>query len=312
MCAETQDAADRAAKAAVVIVQAEPHAVSIEAAIDPDAPLVRPKGNLGKGSPRVTSRGDVEAGLRSARCRRRREYRTPTALHTAMEPHGAVAEWSGDCVTVWESTQGIFNTRSDLAAAFGLKLTQVRVITEYMGGGFGAKNGAHASTYIAVAISRKVGAPVRCVLDREGEQVDSGNRSATIQRVTLAAARDGQLTAIVLEAQVAMGVGGWFAGPGKIYHELYACQNVRTSETFVYTHTGAMASFRAPGHVEGAFGLECTMDALARELDMDPLELRRRNYATHDQEKNRRYSDKNLDKCYDEGAEAVWMENACR
>jgi xanthine dehydrogenase YagR molybdenum-binding subunit len=127
--------------------------------------------------------------------------------------------------------------------------------------------------------------------------------------VTIAARRDGTLTAILLDAEIAMGVGGWFAGPGRIYTELYACPNLRVTETFVYTHTGAMASFRAPGHVEGAFGLECAMDALARELRMDPLELRRRNYATFDQEKNRRYSDKKLDLCYEEGAARFGWRN---
>lgn len=302
VCADTAEAAMRAARAAIVRVETEPHAVTARAALAADAPRVRPKGNTSKNSPRIAGRGDVDAGLRAADVVIRREYRTPTALHTALEPHGAVAEWSGDRLTIWESTQGIFNTRSDVAEAFGLKHSQVRVIKEYMGGGFGAKNGAHASTYIAVALARKTGAPVRCVYDREGEQTDAGNRSATTQRVTLAATRDGTLTAIQLDAEVAMGVGGWFAGPGKIYNELYACPNVRTTETFVYTNTGAMASFRAPGHVEGAFGLECAMDALARELAMDPLELRTRNYADRDQEKGRRYSAKNLDTCYSEGA----------
>ena len=303
VCAETAEAAERAAKAVIVRVETENHAVSIEAALAPAAPLVRSKGNTSKHSPNIMERGDAEAALRTAAVVVHREYRTPTALHTAMEPHGAVAEWSGDHLTVWESTQGIFNTRSDLAEAFGLKLTQVRVIMDHMGGGFGAKNGAHASTYIAVALARKAGAPVRCVLDREGEQVDSGNRSATVQRVTLGATREGKLVAIVADAKIAMGVGGWFASPAKTYHELYQCPNVRTTETFVYTHTGAMASFRAPGHTEGAFGLECAMEALARELAIDPLELRLRNYAKQDQEKNRRYSDKRLDECYRLGAE---------
>jgi xanthine dehydrogenase YagR molybdenum-binding subunit len=310
VCGETQEAADRGARAAIVRVEVEQHAVTAEAALKPDAPKVRSRGNIAKNSPRVTTRGDVDAALRNADVVVRREYRTPVALHTAMEPHGAVAEWIGDHVTVWESTQGIFNTRSDIAGAFGLKLTQVRVIKDYMGGGFGAKNGAAAPTYIAVALSRKTGRPVRCVLDREGEQVDSGNRSSTTQRVTLAAKRDGTLTAIVVDAEIAMGVGGWFASPGKIYRELYACPNVRTTETFVYTNTGAMASFRAPGHVEGAFGLECAMDALARELAIDPLELRLENYAAHDQEKERRYSDKRLDECYRLGAERFGWSTA--
>jgi len=303
VCADSLSAAARAARAAVVRVESEPHAVTAEAALRPDAPKVRTHGNRSKNSPRITERGDVKAGLDHADVVVRREYRTPCALHTALEPHGAVAEWRGDHLTVWESTQGIFNTRSDLAEAFGLKLTHVRVIKDYMGGGFGAKNGAAASTYVAAALARKTGLPVRCVLDREGEQVDTGNRSSTTQRVVLAAQRDGTLTAIAMDAEIVMGVGGWFAGPGKICHELYQCPNVRTSETFVYTHTGAMTSFRAPGHVEGAFGLESAMDVLARELSMDPLELRRKNYATRDQEKKRRYSDKRLDECYRLGAE---------
>lgn len=303
VCAESQDAADRAARAIRLTIQSAPHVVSTEAALRPDAPRVRSKGNTSRNSPRVTQRGDVDAALASADVVVRREYRTPVALHSAMEPHAAVADWTGHRVTVWESTQGIFNTRADLAEAFGLQLGQVRVIKQYMGGGFGAKNGASACAYIAVAAARKTGAPVRCVWDREGEQIDSGNRSGTVQRVAIGAKKDGSLIAIELEATIQMGVGGWFAGPGKIYHELYACPNVRTTETFVYTHTGAMASFRAPGHVEGAFGHECAMDALAHELGIDPLELRRRNYAANDQAKNRPYSDKRLDECYRLGAE---------
>jgi xanthine dehydrogenase YagR molybdenum-binding subunit len=302
VCAESREAAERGARAVVLRTEAAAHAVTAVAALASDAPLVRAKGNTSRNSPRVTSRGDTEAALRDADVVVRRVYTTQTALHTAMEPHAAVAEWKGEQLTIWESTQGIFHTRSDIAATFGLPLSQVRVIKEHMGGGFGAKNGAHASTYIAAALAMKTGAPVRCVYDRDGEQVDAGNRSATTQRVTIGATRDGQLTAIEFEADVAMGVGGWFAGPGKIYHELYDCPNVHTTETFVYTHTGAMASFRAPGHVEGAFGLECAMDALARELGMDPLELRRKNYADHDQEKGRRYSAKHLDRCYEEGS----------
>jgi CO/xanthine dehydrogenase Mo-binding subunit len=303
VCATSREAAARGAEAVVVRVRREPHAVSIAAAMAPDAPRVRSKGNTSKHSPSITQRGDVDTALRDADVVVRREYRTPTALHTALEPHSAVASWSGDQLTVWESTQGIFNTRSDLASTYGLKLTQVRVIKDYMGGGFGAKNGAHACTYIAASLSRKTRAPVSCVLDREGEQVDSGNRCATVQRVAIGAKRDGTLVGIEAEIEIAMGVGGWFASPGKIFHEMYECPNVRTTETFVYTHTGAMASFRAPGHGEGAFGLECAMNSLARELGIDPLELRLRNYARADQMKNRRYSSKRLDECYRAGAE---------
>jgi xanthine dehydrogenase YagR molybdenum-binding subunit len=309
ICADTQDVADRALRAVHVEYESAAHAVTAGDALAPGAPSVRSSGNTSRNSPRVFSRGEVEVGLREADVTITREYRTPVALHTALEPHGAVAVWEGDHLTVWESTQGIFGVRSELAEAFNVPHNRVRVVTDYMGGGFGAKNGAQKATYVAAALARKLGRPVRCVLDREGEQVDSGNRSATIQRVTLGAKRDGTLTAIVVEATIALGIGGWQAGAAKIYHELYACPNVRSSETFVFTNAGAMTSFRAPGHVEGAFGLECAMDALARELRLDPLELRRRNYAERDQEKGRTYSDKRLDECYRLGAERFgWGE----
>jgi len=310
ICADTQEMAQRAVRAIRVTIDPLPHVIDAAAALAPDAPRGKPQGNTHRASPRVASRGDLEAGLREAEVTITREYRTPVALHTALEPHGAVAAWSGDRVTVWESTQGIFNTRSDLADAFELPLSSVRVVKNYMGGGFGAKNGASLAAYTAVALSRKLRRPVRCIFDREGEQTDAGNRTATVQHVTLGARRDGTLTAISLDATIPLGIGGWLSSPARIYLEMYRCANVRTSETFVFTNTAPMASFRAPGNVEGAFGLESAMDLLARELAMDPLELRRRNYADHDQDKNRRYSAKHLDECYRLGAERFGWSGA--
>ncbi|HEX6965702.1 MAG TPA: xanthine dehydrogenase family protein molybdopterin-binding subunit [Gemmatimonadaceae bacterium] len=309
ICADTLEIARRARDAVIVEYEQTPHAVTPEDALAPDAPRVRCDGNQAESSPRVAVRGDVERGLEDADVVIRREYRTPVALHTALEPHDALAEWDGEQLTVWESTQGIFNTRSDLAQAFGLPLSQVRVQQQFMGGGFGAKNGASTNAYVAATLARRTGRPVRCVNDREGEQLDSGNRTATIQRVTIGAKRDGTLTAIDVDADVPLGIGGWLGGPGKIYHELYRCPNVRTTQRFIYTNAGAMSSFRAPGHVEGAFGLERAMDVLARELGIDPLQLRMKNYAQHDQEKNCAYSSKRLDECYREGAERFgWWE----
>ena len=303
LCADSAALAREACALVRLEVEPLPHAVTLDQALAPDAPRVKPNGNLPRGQPRIAQRGDAQAALAAADVVIEREYRTPCALHTPMEPHGAVAEWIGDDLTVWESTQGIFQVRKDVARAFKLPLNRVRVMKDYMGGGFGAKNYAAAHTYAAVALARKLGRPVRCILDREGEQTDAGNRTATRQRVRIAADRHGSLVAITADIDIAYGYSGWFASPAKIFHELYQCPNVHTSETFVFLNTGAMDSFRAPGHVEGAFALECAMDALAHELGIDPLELRRRNYAARDQEKDRPYSAKHLDRCYDEGAE---------
>ncbi|MEP6731213.1 MAG: xanthine dehydrogenase family protein molybdopterin-binding subunit [bacterium] len=303
LCADTPELAREACTLVDIDVETLPHAVTLAASLGENAPLVRPGGNVPRRQPRIAQRGDVAAALASADFIITREYKTPCALHTPLEPHGSVAEWMGDDLTVWESTQGIFQVRSDIARAFTLPYNRVRVTKDYMGGGFGAKNYAAANTFTAVALARKLGRPVRCILDREGEQTDAGNRAASVQTVTLGALRDGTLIGIRADVKVAYGYSGWYASPAKIFHELYECANVNTSETFVYLNTGAMDSFRAPGHVEGAFALECAMDALARELGIDPLELRRRNYAQRDQEKKRPYSAKHLDKCYEEGAE---------
>src|SRR5207237_6114518 len=105
--------------------------------------------NLTRKSPDLAERGDVDRGLAEADVVIRREYRTPVALHTALEPHGSVAEWEGDRLIVWESTQGIFMTRDQIARGLALPLSSVRVIKEHMGGGFGAKNSAGGHTFSA-------------------------------------------------------------------------------------------------------------------------------------------------------------------
>ena len=315
VCAETLEAARRGVAAIGVRYEIEPYVLTFAAAVADGAPAVRRASsraaatdagrspNLARSSPDIVERGDLARGLADAAVVVRRTYRTPVALHTALEPHGAVAEWEGDRVTVWESTQAVFAVREQLAAGLGVSQSSVRVIKEHMGGGFGAKTSAGAHTYVAALLARRTGRPVRCVNDREAEQTDAGNRPSTEQHVTLGATRDGRLTAIACDADVPLGSGGWDGGPAGIFHEMYSCPNVRTVERFAYVNTPAMTAFRAPGHVEGAFALESAMDVLARELGMDPLELRRVNFADHDEKKNRPFSSNRLRECYDRGAE---------
>lgn len=303
ICAESAAQARAAAGAVRIVYEPAPFAITAAAAVAANAPAVRSKGgNVSRSSPDVCSRGDTGRGLAEADVVVRGRYTTSSALHSAMEPHGALAEWQGDQLTIHEGTQGVFAVRDEVAAALDVPKSHVRVLMEHMGGGFGAKNHAGAHTLAAAILARRAGRPVRCVLGRAGEQSDTGHRAPATIDVTLGARRDGRLTAIVVDALVDQGVSGWESSTAKIFHELYACPNVRTSETFAYSNTQAMAAFRGPGHTEGAFALERAMDELARRLGMDPLELRRRNVADHDQEKSRPYSGGSLARCLEEGA----------
>jgi len=309
-CAESLQDAERAAVviAASLVFDVAPHAVTVDEALAADAPRVRSAGNTTE--PDVVQRGDVARGLADAEVTITREYRTQVALHSALEPHGAVCEWNDGHLTVWESTQGIFRVRSDVAKALELPHAKVRVLKDYMGGGFGAKNGAGAHTYTAALFARSLGAPVRCINDRRAEQTDSGNRPATVQKVTIGARRDGTLTALVLDAHIPLGISGWEGGPAQIFHEMYACPNVRTTETCVYINASGMQAFRGPGYVEGAFALEGAMNALARALQMDPVALRLKNLATRDERANREFSGNRLAECYAEGMQRFGWPSA--
>jgi xanthine dehydrogenase YagR molybdenum-binding subunit len=232
---------------------------------------------------------------------------TPAHVQTPLEPHAAVARWDGDRLTAWVSTQGMFDARRELAARFGLPTESVRVISEFIGGGFGAKQGAGVEALLAAELARAAGRPVRLALSRHEDQVVGGRRSRTRQTVTLAASRDGMLQAIELAAVVEMGAGGWIFPVAEPALSLYACANVRAMVFPVRTSLRAQNAFRAPGVVEGVTVLDQAMDELAAQLGLDPLELRRLNHVDTDQGSGLPYSSKRLLACYDRAAElAGW------
>jgi len=236
-------------------------------------PLPR-KGNVQ--GPRASEKGSIEEGFRRADVIVEGTYETQVQTHTALETHGMVAKWEGDELTVWASTQGIFSVREELAEALSLPQSKVRVITEYMGGGFGAKFGARVEGVTAAKLAKEANAPVKLFLDRKEEHLASGNRPSSVQWIKAGATRDGKLTALHL---VVHGTGGTNGGTGTSgpLKNIYACENVKTEEYDVFTNAGPSAAFRAPGHPQGSFALEATMDELAKKLGMDPLELRLKN-----------------------------------
>jgi CO/xanthine dehydrogenase Mo-binding subunit len=254
-------------------------------------------------------RGDVEVALDAADVRVEVEVETPGHVQTPLEPHAAVAAWEGDDLTAWVSTQGMFGARDDLAVAFGRRADQVRVVTEFVGGAFGAKQGAGFEALMAAELARVTGRPVRLVVDRHAEQLDGGRRAATRQTVRIGARRDGTIVAIDADAVVAMGQGGWLFPVTAPARTMYRCENVRTMAFPVKTNLRAQNAFRAPGVMEGATALEQAVDELALALDLDPLELRRRNHIVVDQASGLPYSGNELLRCYDRAAElAGWSQ----
>ena len=295
-------AADSAEEARAAIERLAPEWDVLEPLLDPEEAVRR--GSL-LTEPRRHDRGDFDRGVAGADVVVEAEYRTQTLLHNPLETHQSVCHWEDDVLVVYTSTQNIWGVRDEIADAFGLPHDSVRVICRFMGGGFGAKNDAGDYTLVAAELARRTGAPVRCALARREENVASGNRNATIQRLTVAARSDGTLTALGGEFVSTLGWDGWLGPTAGPMQMLYACENVRTVEYGAKLNLPPMAAFRAPGFVEGTFGLECLLDELAARLELDPLELRRRNYADSDGSDDRPYSSKNLMECY-RRAEAHW------
>jgi xanthine dehydrogenase YagR molybdenum-binding subunit len=295
-------AADSLAEARAALELIDVEWEVLEPLVDPEE-AVRQESLLDE--PRRYERGDLERGLAEADVVVEAEYRTQTVLHNAMETHQSICRWQGDTLEVYISTQYIWGVRDEVAKGVGLPPDKVRVVCNFMGGGFGAKNSPGDYTFIAIALAGKTGRPVRCALTRREENLATGNRNGTIQRLVAGARSDGTLTALGGEYVNAIGWEG-FSGPtyGPV-EMLYACENIRTTTYGAKLNTPPNAAFRAPGFVEGTFGLECLLDELAAKLDLDPLEVRRRNHADNDQADDRPYSSKNLLECY-RRAEPHW------
>ncbi len=296
-------AADTFAEAQAAVERIDVDWEVLKPLLDPDE-AVRQESYTNDGPDRY-ERGDFQRGLGEADVVVEAEYRTQVVLHNALETHQAVCHWEDDGITIYISTQYIWGIRKTMAEQLGLPRDKVRVVCYAMGGGFGAKNGPGDYTPIAAELAKQTGRPVRCALTRREENVASGNRNATIQRLTVGAKSDGTLTALGGEFVNAIGYSGWSMTTEGPMQMLYACENVRTVNYGAKLNTPPNAAFRAPGFVEGTFGLECLLDELAAKLDIDPLELRRRNYADSDRIDDRPFSSKNLAECY-RRAEPHW------
>ncbi len=310
--AETPGQAYDAARAVKVEYENLPFVVDYDAALAPGAPAVHEGGNR-PGPPSVYERGNTASGFASADVVLEHTYSTPTQMHTTMEVHGSVAQWDGDHLTVWDSSQGVFTRRGELARAFKLPLSSVRVISHFMGGGFGSKLELGKYTAVAAIFARMTGRPVKCCLTREETFLCAGNRPPNTITLKAGVKKDGALTA--LEARLRGTVGAYPDGAASGYQvtDLYLCPNVRTEEQDIFTNAGKSRPFRAPGFPQCNWALEQMMDALAEKLGMDPVQLRLKNIARVSQvRKNTPYTSTGLRQCLEEGAKAFGWQDARR
>jgi len=274
----------------------------LDIATAPKAPseTTRPVGN----NRRHSQRGDSAKGLADAEVKVVHTYTTPFENHNPMEPHNTQAVWEGDKLTLYDSTQGIFNVRNSLARAFGIPPENVRVVSHFTGGGFGSKGGPWSHVYLAAMAAKHVSRPVKLVLTRRQMFGPSGGRAHTSQQVTLGTKKDGTLTVVRhLTTATTSTLEDFLESSGMMTRMLYESPNIETDHELVRMNVGSPTFMRAPGESTGSFALESAMDELAVALGIDPVELRLKNYAEKDPESGKSWSSKSLRECYRVGAE---------
>ena len=249
-----------------------PPLATVEQSMRPEAPQVFTPANTRRGQSQQD--GDLEAGFKAAAFTVEATYSTQVQTHTSLETHGCVCEWNGDNLTAWVSTQAVHGTREGFAQGLKIPQANVRVITEFMGGGFGSKFGPDIQGLLCARLARAAGLPVKLMLDRKEEHLATGNRPSAFAAVKAGVAADGKLTAFDARS---WGTGGAGAGSDYPLPYIYVFPNRRRAHTDVYINSGQQRAMRAPGHPQGCFVTEVLMDELADQVRMDPVEFRLKN-----------------------------------
>lgn len=262
------------------------------------------------GKPADLARGDADGALAVAPFKVDVTYDQPMEFHVAIEPHVTIAAWDGDRLTLWDKTQWVSNDRKEIAHVFGIPEEKIRVVSPFVGGAFGSGLRTWPHVTLAAMAASVVGRPVRLELTRRQQFFLTGFRPRTVQRVALGAREDGRLSAIVHEA---VGHTSTYEDYAETTVEpasmLYACPSLRTGYRLAPMNVGTPCPMRAPGVVTGVLALELAMDELAEAAGLDPLELRIRNHADRDPQKDLPWSSKSLLDCYRQGAERFGWKN---
>jgi xanthine dehydrogenase YagR molybdenum-binding subunit len=300
--AETFEQATHAAMLVRVRYDEQTAPVRLDQALDR---LQVPKNFRGGARPPDSRRGDPDAAFAAAPIKIDATYTTPVEHHNPIEPHAAIAAWQGDRLTLYHSTQGVMGSRERVATLLSVPQENIHVISRYVGGGFGSKGSCWPHVTLTAMAAHMAGRPVRLVLTRRQMFSSHGYRSKTIQRLRLAADRDGKLVGVMHDGKVQTSLIGEFIEPVGLPTELmYSCPNFAVTHRVAAINVGMPTFMRAPGEASGMFALESAMDELAYAAGIDPLELRLRNYAERDESKNVPFTSKELRACYTQAAAA--------
>ena len=235
------------------------------------------------------------------------EYLLPTEVHNPMELHALIARWdAADKITVWDKTQGVKDTQSNIARLFNIPVENVQVHSQFVGGAFGSALQVWSHEVAAIIAAKVVNRPVKLVLTRADMFTNVGYRPLTWQKIGIGASADGRLIGITHEAVGQTSMYEDFAeGPTDVTRQLYACPNVNTSNKILSLNVGSPIWMRGPGYATGTFALESVLDELCYKLNIDPIALRLLNYAETDPDTGKPFSGKNLKEAYQLGAEKI-------
>jgi len=272
VAAATEEQARDALRLIKIEYEVLPHIATVALAMRSGAPQAFKDGNIKEGE--AQQAGDLDAGFAQAVQTVEASYETQVQTHVSLETHGCVCEWQGENLTSWASTQAVHGTREGFAEALGIPQSNIRVITEYMGGGFGSKFGPDIQGVVCAKLAKQAGAAVKMMLDRKEEHLAVGNRPSSFSRIKAGVNADGIITAFDAES---WGTGGAGVGAGFPLPYIYRVANRRRRHKDVYTNAGPARAMRAPGHPQGCFHTEMLMDELADALKIDPLEFRMKN-----------------------------------
>jgi len=256
-----------------------------------------------------SKRGDPDAAFAAAPVKLDATYITPNEPHNPIELHASVAVWDGDNVTLYETSQGVVNHRVVMAQVLGLPVENVRVVTRFLGSGFGGKLFPWPHTAMAAVAARKLGRPVKLSLNRRMMFSNVGYRPRTEQHIKLGATPEGKLLALRHDyLNVTSLLDDYDEGCGEATPYLYSVANLEITSGLVRRNMGAPMYMRGPGAVPGLYALESGMNELADELKMDPLHLRLLNDADKDESHNQPFSSRHLRECYEVGAKKFGWE----